>query len=125
VIGIGVNVHQEQFPEELAGQATSLYLETGKHWPRQKLLIALLKAIHNEALALADNLPSAIESIFTRFEQFSSWIRGKRVRVDEAEGFTGITTGLDTRGFLLVQSAQGIRTVRSGGVRALASPKLK
>jgi BirA family biotin operon repressor/biotin-[acetyl-CoA-carboxylase] ligase len=119
VIGIGINVHQQQFPDELAHQATSLYIETGKHWPRQQLLIALLKALHSETLALTSNLPEATQSILTRFEQSSTWIRGKRVHVDEAEGYTGTTAGLDPRGFLLVQTPNGLRTVLSGGVREL------
>ncbi len=119
VIGIGINVHQEHFPTELTHQATSLYIETGKHWSRQPLLIALLRAIHQETLALTSDLPQATQSILTRFEEFSTWIRGKRVHVDEAEGYTGITAGLDPRGFLLVQTPSGQRTVLSGGVRAL------
>jgi BirA family biotin operon repressor/biotin-[acetyl-CoA-carboxylase] ligase len=119
VIGIGINVHQEQFPEELSQQATSLHIETGKHWPRQELLIALLQAIHQEATALTTNLPQATQNILTRLEQSSSWIKGKRVHVDEAEGYTGTTAGLDTRGFLLVQTTEGLRTVLSGGVRAV------
>ena len=121
VIGIGINVHQEQFPGEFADQATSLYLETRKHWLRQQLLVALLSAIHSETLALVDDLSEARQSILTRLERSSTWIRGKRVHVDEAEGYTGTTAGLDSRGFLLVSTAQGTRTVRSGGVRELAA----
>jgi BirA family biotin operon repressor/biotin-[acetyl-CoA-carboxylase] ligase len=119
VVGIGINVHQQQFPEELSHQATSLHIETGKHWPRQDLLIALLQAIHQEAAALTKNLPQATQSILARLEQSSSWIKGKRVQVDEAEGYTGTTAGLDSRGFLLVHTPEGTRTVLSGGVRAL------
>src|SRR5271154_4036043 len=54
VIGIGINIHQEQFPEELGHQATSIHIETGKHWPRQDLLIALLNIVHREAKALQE-----------------------------------------------------------------------
>ena len=32
VIGIGINVHNESFPEEIAPVATSLYMETGEHF---------------------------------------------------------------------------------------------
>jgi BirA family biotin operon repressor/biotin-[acetyl-CoA-carboxylase] ligase len=121
VIGIGINVHQESFPDELSPLATSLHIETGKHWPRQELLIALLKAIRRESLALTaeGGLASATRSILTRLEQSSSWIRGKRVQVEEDGGYTGVTAGLDPRGFLLVQTVHGLRTVLSGGVREL------
>jgi len=119
VVGIGINVHQEQFPKELSHLATSLHIETGKHWPRQELLVALLKALYREANDLATNLPQATQSILARLEQSSSWIKGKRVHVDEGECYTGTTAGLDSRGFLFVQTAAGLRTVLSGGVRAL------
>ncbi len=121
VVGIGINVHQEHFPEELRGQATSLFIETGKHWSRQELLLALLQALDREVLALETlrGLAEATQSILNRLERSSTWIRGKRVQVDEAGGYSGVTAGLDARGFLLVQTGTDLRTVLSGGVREL------
>jgi BirA family biotin operon repressor/biotin-[acetyl-CoA-carboxylase] ligase len=121
VVGIGINIHQERFPDALSRQATSLRIETGKHWLRQEILIALLKALHREALALEapGHLAAATHSILDRLVQSSTWIRGKRVQVDEAGGYPGVTAGLDARGFLLVETADGLRTVLSGGVREL------
>ena len=52
VIGIGINVHQQQFPAELRELATSLYIETGRDWPRQELLAALLQSLDREVNAL-------------------------------------------------------------------------
>ncbi len=117
VVGIGINVHQPQFPEELREIATSLQIETGRSWPRQELLLALLQSLDCEAAALADSAERAAQSIRERLEAGSSWIRGKRVRVDENGGFTGVTEGLDARGFLRVRTVEGLRTVLSGGVR--------
>jgi BirA family biotin operon repressor/biotin-[acetyl-CoA-carboxylase] ligase len=119
VIGVGINVHQQQFPEELNRQATSLRIETGKDWSRQEILIELLRAILREVTALSSDLPQATQSILGRLERSSTWIRGKRVHVDEAGGYIGTTGGLDPRGFLLVQTEAGARTVLSGGVREL------
>jgi BirA family biotin operon repressor/biotin-[acetyl-CoA-carboxylase] ligase len=39
------------------------------------------------------------------------------VRVDEDGGYTGVTDGLDPRGFLRVRTDKGLRIVISGGVR--------
>jgi len=39
--------------------------------------------------------------------------------VEENGGYEGLTEGLDDRGFLLVRTTSGLRTVFSGGVRAL------
>jgi BirA family biotin operon repressor/biotin-[acetyl-CoA-carboxylase] ligase len=124
---IGINVHREHFPEELDSQATSLRLETGKHWPRQEILVELLLALHRETLALEapGGLVFATHSILNRLERSSTWIRGKRVHVDEAGGYSGTTAGLDARGFLLVEAAGGLRTVLSGGVRELQNSALE
>lgn len=121
VVGIGVNVHQQQFPPELSSLATSLHIETGRDWPRQELLIALLKSLHREVVALSDpvHTNTAKQSVLDHLEQASSWVRGKQVRVEEMEGFEGVTAGLDARGFLQVRTTHGLRTVYSGGVREI------
>jgi BirA family biotin operon repressor/biotin-[acetyl-CoA-carboxylase] ligase len=123
VIGIGLNVHQEQFPEDLAPIATSLAIESGRHWSRQDLLIALLRNIDREvnALVMPGQLESATRSILARLEAASTWVRGKQVYVEEEDGFAGVTDGLDARGFLRIRTADGTRTVFSGGVREAAS----
>jgi BirA family biotin operon repressor/biotin-[acetyl-CoA-carboxylase] ligase len=114
VVGIGINVHQEQFPQELREIATSLHIETGRAWPRQELLIALLQSLLREVSGLSHE---PAPGILRRLEEASSWVRGKRVRVEEGDGFSGITEGLDMRGFLQVRTSDGLRTVYSGGVR--------
>jgi BirA family transcriptional regulator, biotin operon repressor / biotin---[acetyl-CoA-carboxylase] ligase len=119
VIGIGINVHQQAFPQELSDVATSLYIETGRDWPRRELLAALLGAIDREtnALTAASGMDRATTSILARLERASSWIRGKRVYVEEQAGYVGVTEGLDARGFLRIRTPEGLKTVLSGGVR--------
>lgn len=117
VVGIGINVHQESLPAGIASLATSLRMETGRSWPRQDLLLALLQSLHREATALNVDTAAAASSILGRLASVSSWIRGKRVRVDEAGGYSGVTAGLDERGFLRVRTPGGLRTVLSGSVR--------
>ncbi len=119
VIGIGINVLQDRFPEELQALATSLRIESGKEWSRQELLIALLQSLHRETLLLtsAQTVQQATADIPARIERISSWIQGKRVIVGDPEEFRGITIGLDARGFLQVRAQEGVRTVLSGGVR--------
>jgi len=119
VIGIGINVNLQQFPPELHSIATSLFIETERAWPRQELLIALLQSLHREVQALTAPASGrvATQSILERLERASSWVRGKQVRVEEMEGFSGVTDGLDARGFLQVRTPQGMRTIFSGGVR--------
>jgi BirA family transcriptional regulator, biotin operon repressor / biotin---[acetyl-CoA-carboxylase] ligase len=127
VIGIGINVNQKQFPPELSGSATSLRLESGKEWPRVELTAALMRALDREYRALVRAMSGPVrtpnlrfEPIIKRVELRSSYAHGKAVHVDEDGGYSGITDGLDPRGFLRVRTDHGLRIVISGGVRPLA-----
>lgn len=118
VVGIGLNVNQAGFPADLARQATSLRLTTGSEWPRLELVGALLKSLEREYRSLLDD-PGARASILRRFEAASSWVRDKKVRIEEnGAEFEGTTEGLDDRGFLQVRTPRGIEKVLSGTVRA-------
>ncbi len=119
VIGIGINVNHAQFPPELRDLATSLRLASNRIWPRHHFFSALFHALQEEiTVLLAPNaVAAASRSILERLTAKSTWVEGKSVAVDEAEGYTGVTAGLDARGFLQVRTANGLRTVLSGGVR--------
>lgn len=118
VVGVGVNVNQATFPTDLQAVATSLRLATGSEWSRVELCAALLKSLDREYRELTESA-SAHESILRRFSEGSSSVAGVRVTVDENAGFEGVTEGLDSRGFLQVRTAAGLRTVLSGTVRKL------
>jgi BirA family transcriptional regulator, biotin operon repressor / biotin---[acetyl-CoA-carboxylase] ligase len=119
VVGIGINANQAAFPKDLEDEATSLRLATGSEWSRVEMLVALLKSLDREYRLLVTQA-DARQSILRRFEDQSSWVRGKQVRVDEnGSRVEGTTDGLDERGFLQVQTAQGLRTILSGSVREL------
>lgn len=115
VVGIGINVNQADFPKELG--ATSLRLQTGSEWSRVELASALLKSLDREYRQFVD-APESRQELLVRFEQNSSWIQGKRVRIEEnGASFEGTTEGLDPRGFLRVRVNREVRTVLSGTVR--------
>ena len=116
VVGIGINVHQRNFPSDLATPATSLDLESRRTNSRQALLVALLKSLQRETCALAD--PVAAATIPARVEQASTWTRDRNVEVHGPQACTGVTAGLDVNGFLRVKTANGFVTVQTGGLRA-------
>jgi BirA family biotin operon repressor/biotin-[acetyl-CoA-carboxylase] ligase len=121
VIGVGINVNHERFPSELENIATSLRREGGQAWSREDVLVEFLRAFDREIGLLETELreKSARSGLLKRFAAASSWVRGKRVRVEESGGYTGVTDGLDARGFLRVAGDDGVlHTVLSGGVRA-------
>jgi BirA family biotin operon repressor/biotin-[acetyl-CoA-carboxylase] ligase len=121
VIGIGINVNHTIFPPELDPIATSLRRELpnpSQPLAREPLAAAILLALDAELRRLISNL----EPRTSNLAQFSSWISGKRVRVeahdDGSGGYTGTTAGLNPSGFLLVNGDDGqLHTVLSGGLR--------
>ncbi|WP_348268008.1 biotin--[acetyl-CoA-carboxylase] ligase [Edaphobacter paludis] len=120
VIGIGINVNHAAFPAEIEALATSLRMESRGEVSREALLIALLRALDEEIeLLMQEHRERQVGAgLLQRFASASSWVRGKRVKVDEGGGYTGVTAGLDGRGFLLVDGDDGVlHTVLSGGVR--------
>ena len=119
VVGIGINVNQPSFAGELEPIATSLRIEGGHEWSRVELIAALLKSLHGEYSKLVSGGAAARTAILQRFEEHCSFARSRRVLVEEDGGYEGVTEGLDERGFLQVRTESGLRTVFSGGVRAL------
>jgi len=114
VIGIGINLHQQRFPAGLATEPTSLGLETGRSAGRQELLIAILHALHAEIA----QIPGSFAAIPARLAAVSTWVLGRRVAVHGPQPCTGMTEGLDERGFLRVRTADGVVTITTGGIRA-------
>jgi BirA family biotin operon repressor/biotin-[acetyl-CoA-carboxylase] ligase len=117
VVGIGINVNQSAFPQEIEQEATSLRITTGSQWSRVELTAALLKSLDQEYRLLIGQ-SDARQSILQRFGEQSSWVRGKQVRIEENGGkIEGETEGLDERGFLQVRTTQRLQTILSGTVR--------
>src|ERR1700692_3907431 len=120
VVGIGINVNQIKFSADLRDIATSLKIETGTEWSRVELCAALLKSLDREYRRLVENAEQRAEiasEIVRRFEENSSSARGRKVSVEENGSLTGVTEGLDERGFLRVRTPQGLKTVLSGTVK--------
>ncbi|MBZ5672765.1 MAG: biotin--[acetyl-CoA-carboxylase] ligase [Acidobacteriia bacterium] len=110
IAGIGINVSQTAFPDNLETPATSLLLE-GVTVAREDLLIALVESIDRYTRLDADD-------ILREFANASSYVVGKRVRVEA--GLEGVTCGLDPAGFLRVREDNGTETtILAGGVRPL------
>lgn len=115
IVGMGLNVNQEKFPGELAGVATSLRAQTGRIYSRLEILVRLLREFERDYHRLLREGPAGVVK---RFEEVSSYARGKKVRViTGAETFSGVTAGLTPEGLLRVERGNGeIFTVIAGDV---------
>ncbi len=119
VVGIGINVNHAEFPDEIRPVATSLKMQSGRTWSRVELTAALLKSLDRVYQELLRGGAAARRDIIARFQANSSLAKDRRVFVEEDGGYAGISAGLDERGFLQVSSNGTVRTVFSGGVRAI------
>jgi len=115
IVGIGINVNQEKFPEGLAGTATSLRKETGRLYSRLEFLVKLLSQFEIDYHRF---LREGAAYVVQRFELVSNFASGRRVRVDTGmETYLGTTDGLSPEGLLIVKKDGGASaTVIAGDV---------
>lgn len=115
VIGVGINVNTENFPEELAETATSLYLENGEKQLRARLAAEVLKKFEGyyKLFVESGNL-SGMQERYNRLLVN----RGREVRVLEpGHEYDGQAIGINETGELLIRIENGkIRKVYAGEV---------
>jgi len=118
IVGMGINVNQEKFPGELAAVASSLRAESGKRESRLEIVVKLLREFENDYNRF---MGEGSASVVKRFEEVSSYARGKRVQVASGvESFSGVTAGLAPEGLLRVKRDDGeVITVVAGDVSEL------
>ena len=112
VIGVGINVHNEEFPEEIAEVATSVYQETGERICRANLLAEVLKQfeyfykIYKQTFDMSDLMQEYNACLINR---------GRQVQVLDPKGsYLGQALGINDQGDLLVETENEVRQVFSG-----------
>jgi BirA family biotin operon repressor/biotin-[acetyl-CoA-carboxylase] ligase len=119
VVGIGVNLTKNSFPEELELEATSVEAATGRSQKLEGLLEALIAALRRYYEMLKQ--PAGPETIIREWCARSSYGEGKLIRVVESnKSLVGTTRGLERDGALRVETYAGeIRVVRAGAVTSV------
>ena len=114
VVGIGINVHTESFPEEISNVATSLFLETGEHYKRTELIAAVWEAFEHyyEIYLQTEDLSRLVEEYNASLANLNQMVRV----LDPNEPFEGKAMGITERGELIVDTAEGRKLVSSGEV---------
>lgn len=118
VMGIGVNIAQHSFPDQIGDGATSLLLETGRVISPEDFVEALLPRLeHWYAAAI-----SQPDHVIARWEELSASAHDCLVRVESSDGsLEGVTRGLTAAGALIVELPTGERReIVSGEVRVRA-----
>lgn len=105
VIGVGINVNTEDFPEEIKKTATSIFIETGKKWKRSEFIAAAMKYFEEyyEIFLKTQNL-KMLQEIYNGFLVN----KDAQVRVLEpGNEFDGCALGINETGELLVRKSDG------------------
>jgi BirA family biotin operon repressor/biotin-[acetyl-CoA-carboxylase] ligase len=114
VIGVGINVnnHLRDAPDDVRQRATSLAEEAGGTFDLSETLAAVIGRI----LARLDDLTCARQDLAASFRQYCL-LTGHTVCVESGRlRLAGRCLGIDEEGSLLVQTSEGMRRVQSGTV---------
>ena len=113
VIGVGLNVNQKHFPNDLRRPATSLSLECDKEFDLLKLETTLFGNI-------VSDLTNLNEDCFLSYFRNHNYLLNKRVRVlINEEPFIGEVVGVDTHFFLQIKTSDMLLHIDSGEIEIL------
>lgn len=92
VIGIGINVNQSSFPDEISGKATSIFLETGKKTDIRLVADAVTAHLDYLAKHLADDSAAYFEEYQARCISIGKNVLAIRNNTEELCFATGISS---------------------------------
>ena len=115
VVGIGINVHNESFPEEISQMASSLMIEAGgKRFHRAQIIaetMSYFEQYYDTFLKTQD-----LSALVREYDKLLV-NRNKSVRVlDPKEPFDGKAMGITSKGELIVDTWESRKLVSSGEV---------
>lgn len=127
IVGIGVNLTSRNFPDEIAGTATSLEAETSTARVPVPEAVAVATGILESLTKYIEYFYKILQGqagpaeIIQHWRQRSTYFSGKPVRVTLPEGtIEGTTDGLEENGALRVKTSDGsVRIIQAGDVERL------
>ncbi len=105
VTGVGINVNQEEFPEKIKKSATSLFLESGRHFKRSGLIASVMERYEKnyEIFMKTENL----SELQNRYNKLLVNIN-RDVCVLEPQGeYSAHSSGINEQGELIVVTSEG------------------
>lgn len=105
VTGVGINVNQKDFPEEIKKTATSLLLEQGTAVKRSELIAAVMRRYEEnyEAFMRQEDLSELLEKYNEILVN-----RGHEVRILDPKGeYNACSSGINEKGELIVKTSEG------------------
>ncbi len=113
IVGIGLNVNQESFEEEIKERATSLYLETGEKWDLIPLIQQLLRSFER---AYDDYLLHGFKNVKTAWESYGFKLNEPLQIKTRKEEFEAIFRGIAEDGALLAEKDGKVQKIYSAEI---------
>ena len=115
VIGVGINVNMDSFPEEMADKATSLYLESGHLFDRAEVTGLVMKHFEENYEKFVET--EDLSGLKPDYEKLLANLNQPVRVLDQNDPYEGIARGINPGGELLVERADGtVEEVNSGEV---------
>jgi len=116
IIGIGLNVNTCEFPPEVADIATSLRIQTGRDFPRQEVLAAIVRRFARRHSQIGGDFHELLDAVRQRCV-----LTGHRVSLITSGGpKLGTVEGIAPGGELILRTATGLEhLIQADEVRIL------
>ncbi len=101
IVGVGINVHQRTFPDEIADRASSIALVSSEPPIRARVLADLLRGLDRDIAHVASR---GLGLVHARIAAADA-LQGRRIRTDD--GTSGEALGVDLDGALRVRKDDG------------------
>jgi BirA family transcriptional regulator, biotin operon repressor / biotin---[acetyl-CoA-carboxylase] ligase len=112
IIGIGINVNTETFPEELQGIATSLYQVTGKKFVRSEIIGHLLSKLESYLLMTKEDPAELV----LRYKKKMIYLNEEIDFHRGSEVSSGTLLDLNEKGHLIIETDGKTMTLNSGEI---------
>lgn len=118
LIGVGINVNLWEFPEEMQDKATSLAMESGQEYDRNQIIGLVMKHFEEDYERFIQTCD--FENLLEEYHRILANLNQPVRVLNGADSFEGVSRGIDTKGELLVEKADGTVTKIScrGGICA-------
>jgi BirA family transcriptional regulator, biotin operon repressor / biotin---[acetyl-CoA-carboxylase] ligase len=118
VLGIGVNVNQTSFPDDIAPRATSLKVQAGRDIDRILLLRQILKTLENHYTAI---MKKGFHNLLPLWLSRTTMVNKEISVTQDGTVISGIVKGLSPEGALILDAGGTEKTLFAGDVTILGS----
>ena len=114
IVGIGINVSNQVFPEEIKETASSILLETGRNIDRERIIAEIWSYFEKDYEIFLQT-----QDLSVLKKEYETYLVNKHQKVnvlDPAGNYEGTAVGITNKGELVVDTGKEKRLVSSGEV---------